>query len=124
MAEVCFSYPFPTFQPAMRIVNSITNAVQALVTTSLDHQYIIGTFVRFYIPNGVGMEQINHQYGVILTIPTSTTFTVSIDTTNYDPFIIPSPAPAKYTCAQVVPFAEINSILTAAVQNVLPYSAT
>jgi hypothetical protein len=149
---------YPTYQPAARIVTSITNAYPALVTTGTItypahvqaitpyvHQYISGTIVRFKIPNYFGMSQLNGQEGEI-TVVTTTTFTVDIDTTMYDPFVIPpivlvldpisfpphmvpsrpirelsdgSYAQEQY--AYVVPFGENTAQLTAAVKNVLPY---
>jgi len=121
MAEVCYSYPRPVFQPAMRVISSITNSFPAVVTTSIPHQYITGTIIRFNITPHHGMQQINQQTATIFVV-SATTFSVPIDTTSYDPFVIPSSA--HYTCSQVVAIGEDNGILTAAVQNVLPYSAT
>ena len=40
------AYPFPVFQPAMRVISSITNGFPAVVTTTFDHQYISGTVMR------------------------------------------------------------------------------
>ena len=118
------SVAFPTFQLAMRVISNITQSPIANVTTTINHQYIVGTIVRFDMPLGTGMPQINQQVGTILTIPTPTTFTVSIDTTQYDPFVgSPTFPPAYAGDPQVVPIAENNDILTAATQNVLPYGA-
>ena len=115
----------PVFQPSMRVVTNITNAAIAMVTTNIPHQYIVGLVVRIDMPIGTGMPQINQQFGTILTIPSPTTFTISIDTTLYDPFIgSPGYPPAYSGDPQCVPFAEDNSILTGAVRNVLPYSAS
>lgn len=116
-----FSYRYPVYQPAMRVIASITNALQATVTTTVNHQYIVGTIVRFEIPLLLGMQQLNQQIGTIQSIPTPTTFIINIDTLNYDKFVLPSSFPPPYQDAQVVPVGEINDILTAAVQNVLPY---
>jgi hypothetical protein len=117
---------FPAFQPAMRIVTSITNAINAVVTTSFDHQYVTGTIVRFRIPVDFGMMQIDELTSSI-TVLSPTTFSVDIDTTDFDQFIVP-PAPighlppgAELQYAQVIPIGEINSLLAASTQNVLPY---
>jgi hypothetical protein len=115
--------PFPTFQPSMRIIEAITNAFPALVTTTFAHQYITGTIIRLDIPLGYGMQQANQQFGsIIVTSPT--TFNISIDTTFYDPFITPTQYPLTSQYPQCVAFAEDNGILTASVQNVLPYKAS
>lgn len=114
----------PVFKPAMRIISSITNSLPAIITTTFDHGYISGTIVRFDIPPGFGITQLNQQFGPI-EVTGPTTFTVPIDTTYYDTFVIPlNPfltPPTSDQQAQVVPIGEINSILTAAVTNVLPY---
>lgn len=106
----------PTFQPSMRIVTAITRANPAAVTTSFAHDYITGMIVRLYIPNGFGMLQANLQQGTI-TVTGSTTFTIDIDTAQYDAFSVPG---GNVQYAQVAPIGEVNSLLRAATQNVLP----
>lgn len=119
--STCYADPNPIFQPAMRLIASITQAKRAVVTTTFAHQYLDGTIVRFDIPPADGMQQINQLTGSIV-VTGSTTFTVNIDTTLFAPFAIPvSPPPYVDTCAQVVPIGEINETLKAAVQNTLPH---
>lgn len=117
-----FAYPFPIFQRAMRLVTNITNATTAAVTTSFDHQYETGDIVRLYVPKGWGMFQMNHKMGTIaVTSPTS--FDIDIDSVNFDVFVVPpDPSPLIAGVACVVPVGEINSKLTSATQNVLPYT--
>jgi hypothetical protein len=57
-----------------------------------------------------------------IVVISPTTFSVNIDTTSYTPFVIPSLA--HYTCSQVIPIGEDNTLLTAATKNVLPYGAS
>ena len=114
---------FPTYQPAMRIVAGITNANPATVTTTFNHQYMTGTIIRIDIPPGFGMQQINQQFAPI-TVIDNTNFTIAIDTTLYDPFLASTEYPYNEQLAQAVPIGEVNEILTAATQNVLPYPAS
>ena len=131
---VYYAVEQPTYQPAMRNILSITNAYPAVVTTTFDglvpgdHLYKTGLIVRLVIPKGYGMEQLDLKYAPI-TVLSSSTFSIDIDTASFDPFISPS-APidikgSKFTRdpdpAQSVPIGEINSQLINAVQNVLPY---
>ncbi len=119
---------FPTYKPAMRIITNITNANPAIVTTSFDNSYITGTIVRIVMPSQDGywpwgMQQINGQTGSI-TVINATQFSITIDSTNYDPFVTPSVPPSgviRFTTQlpQVVPIGEDNDILTAATVNVL-----
>lgn len=110
----------PIYQPAMRIINSITQANNAVVTTSFAHDYRSGDIVRIIIPSGYGMTQLNDQQSEI-TVTGDTTFTLNIDTSDYDAFVVPATFPLSYQHAQVVPIGEINSTLLSAVKNVLPY---
>lgn len=123
MPEI-FAIEFPTYLPAMRIITSITQAVEAVVTTSFDHDYVSGEIVRITMPQEHGhwtwgMFQINDQQGIIEVL-SPTTFSISIDTTYYDPFITPvGPDTTRKQRPYVVPIGEINQILTAATRNVL-----
>ena len=111
---------YPVFQPAMRVITDITNSLPVVVTTNLDHQYVNGMTVRLNVPKGFGMVQANKIEGVI-TVTGPTTFTLPIDTTYFDKFAAPSTFPANRQLAQVMPVGEINSMLSAATRNVLPY---
>jgi len=108
--------PSPIFQPALRIINAITNSNPAAVTTSFDHDYITGEIVRLYVPSNFGMTQINKLVGTI-DVTGSDTFTIDIDSTQFDIFSVPTVHKQQY--AQVAPIGEINSILTAATRNTL-----
>jgi hypothetical protein len=113
-----FAFKNPIYQPAMRLISSITNANPAVVATTFNHLYITGTIVRLDIPFACGMQQANQLTGAI-NVLSPTTFSISIDTTQMDTFSIPMVSYQINTAAQVVPIGEINDILTAAVQNTL-----
>lgn len=108
---------YPVFKPAMRIITAITNANPAVVTTSFDHNYIDGIILRLDIPKGFGMMQADQLFGSIEVL-TSDTFSIDIDTSLFDAFVIPA---GNTQYAQAVPIAELNDMLAAAVKNVLPY---
>lgn len=110
----------PTYKPAMRVISAITNANPAAITTTFDHNYVTGTVVRLHIPPGYGILQANELFGEI-TVTGDTTFTIDIDTSTFDAYTTPASFPENKQYAQVVPIGENNSILTASVQNVLPY---
>lgn len=113
----CYAVESPTYQPAMRLVDAITQAAQAAVTTSFDHDFKDGLVVTFFIPKTHGMQQMHKQTGVV-TVTSSTTFTVDIDSRHFDAFSVPG---SPKQCAQVIPIGGINSTLDSAVENVLPY---
>lgn len=110
--------PYPQFQPAMRIITAITNGFPAIVTTNIDHNYQTGLIVRLDIPENYGMSQANKLFGPIIRI-NATNFSIEIDTTNFDPFIVPGPLLVS-TLAQAVPMAEVASEIYQAVRDVTP----
>jgi hypothetical protein len=121
-----YSLVNPVYTPAMRNILSITNDFPAVVTTTFDgvvpgdNGYLTGLIVRLIIPPNFGMTQANQLLGTITVISTSQ-FSITIDTTSFDPFVIPTTQPgSNYTAAQVVPVGEVNSQLTQATFNVLP----
>ena len=116
--------PFPVYQPAMRIIASISNAFPAVVTTTFNHQYKTGTIVRLNIPLGYGMYQANGLIGTITAI-SGLNFTLNIDSSGFDAFVVPSgnveqPASiapygsrnVQYTngTSEFVPFQSLNNI--------------
>lgn len=117
-----YANPLPIFRPAMRLISSITNANQAVITTTFANSYIVGTKVRLVIPVYLGMPQANLQVVTVLTILGPTSFSTDLNTTAFEPFVVPAPLPAHVTTtALAVPVGEINGILTAATQNILPF---
>lgn len=133
--STCSVYASPVFTPATRLIAAISQSNPAIVTTAITintiaqpnvvvygtHGYVTGTIVRLDIPPSCGMQQITGMFGSI-TVTGANTFTIPIDTTNFTPFAIPAmPLPFVNTCALIVPIAEENGQLNAAVQNVLPF---
>ena len=110
----------PTFQQAMRLVTDVTNAIEPTVTTSFGHDYAVGLIVRIAVPSEFGMIQLHNKVGTILEVPTTDTFVIDIDTSNFDAFIDPVPEPWYLNdYAVVTPVGEINSSLAQATRNVL-----
>jgi hypothetical protein len=106
------------FVPANQPIASITNANPGVVTTSQAHGYLTGLLVRLFYPTSFGMPEANNQVFTI-TVVSTTTFSLGVNTTTYQPFTVAS----TKQIAQVIPVAEIASILTQAVvnnKNILP----
>jgi hypothetical protein len=110
----------PTYLPAVRDIVAITNGFPATVTTSFDHNYLSGLIVRMIVPANYGMFQINKRKGsIVVTSPT--TFTIPIDTTNFDPFVIPTEQMDQplVNVAQSVPVGEDSDQLDQSFVNIL-----
>lgn len=115
----CYANPIPIFKPATRLIESITNANPAVVTTTFAHGYVDGTVVRLDIPPADGMQQANQLTGTI-TVLSPTTFSIDIDTRLFAAFAIPaSPSPIIQICAFVVPIGSANNTLKPAELNIL-----
>ena len=118
MPVACYAVQFPAYQPAMRIVTAITQSNPAQITTSFAHQYASGIIVRLDIPLANGMQQLVGTSFLPITYPITvtgiTTFTIPVDSTSFQAFV-------NTECCPVVPVGELNSQLTSATQNVLPY---
>ncbi len=105
--------PFhPIFYPRNRVIASITQAAQAVVTTTVNHGYLPGQAIRFSNVKQVrpgaaayGMVEINGLIGNIVAV-TSSTFTVDIDTTGFTAFVFPLTADYPFTPAEVIPVGE------------------
>lgn len=117
----------PVFQRAMREILTISQAEEALITTTFDgispgdHDYATGLIVRVLVPIYFGMQQMD-KLSAPITVINSTQFTMPINTLEFDAFSIPTFQPGfNGTPAQVVPVGEVNELLTMATQNVLPY---
>lgn len=78
--------------PGRLLITGITKAKQAVVsfTDSDLNTYVIGQCVYMVIPNSYGMWQMNGKIAQIVEIDDATpTFTIDIDSTLYDTFVIP-----------------------------------
>lgn len=95
--------------PMLCYPTAITQASSAVVTLNVDHQFVVGSVVKFVIPSQWGMIELNNQTGTVTAI-TSSTITVNIDTTSYTAFSYPTSAVAAagMDFPQVIPIADEN----------------
>src|ERR1700704_4063861 len=73
------------FVPNRNTIASITNANPGVVTTTTDHTYHNGLLVRLVIPLGLGMPEVNGNIYEI-TVLSNNSFSINVDTTNFEPF--------------------------------------
>jgi hypothetical protein len=117
--------PNPLFSPSVINILSITNSFPVTITTTYDgitaaaNNYITGQIVRLIIPPDFGMETLNEVSGAI-TVTSPSTFTMNIDTTRLDPFVVPALEPGHNgTAAQVNGYGEVASTVNGSFVNVL-----
>lgn len=86
----------------VQTIASITQSYPMVVTTTQDHDYVLGMKVTFLIPSNFGMVQLNGKNAQVSDL-TSDTLTIDLDSTNFTPFAYPSPLPDAYTPPSVIP---------------------
>lgn len=82
-----FGPPFGTnFIPNLQYILNITQAFQALVTFTTNHNFTLGEWISFRVPPPNGMIQLNNQKALIISL-TPDTVTIAIDSLQFYPFI-------------------------------------
>jgi hypothetical protein len=94
------------YQPSVFFISAISLGVQTTVTTTVNHNYVLGQLVRLIIPWGSGSRQLNEVTGNVLSIPASNQVLLDINSSkNVDPFQT-TPYHQK---PQIVAVGDINS---------------
>lgn len=94
------------FQPRRREISAVTNEQNALITTTEDHGYEVGQIVRLYIPSIYGMT-VEYVITTVSTVPSTDTFTVTLDTRELDTYTTPN---VPYTSATDPPFTQSHVV--------------
>jgi hypothetical protein len=97
--------PVPYWYPSLRRIVNITQAAQAVITTSVDSGYVAGQSIRLSVPPQFGMIQAD---GLLVNIVSVTggNITVNLDTTGFTAFKFPLVAAYPFTPAQTIPVGE------------------
>lgn len=101
----------PMFYPRNRTVCNVSQAVNAVVTTTVPHEMTVGQQVRFNVPayGARGMVQLHNVLATVLTVVDPgagippTQFTIDIDTTAFTVFAWPIAADAPCQYPQMIP---------------------
>lgn len=86
----------------VRRIESISNSYPMIVTTSVDHKYVAGMNVRFFIPERFGMTELNGIEAQVLAL-TSNQLAIDIDSINFSVFSYPNDLPFAYVQPSVIP---------------------
>lgn len=81
-------YPY-IWMPVALTPIAITQAANAVVTTSFDHRYLAGQFVSLSVPAGWGMVQADQKVALIKSV-TANTLTIDLDTSGFTAFAFPA----------------------------------
>lgn len=91
--------------PGKRRITNITQAASAIVSTSVDHGYSVGQYVRLNVPSYYGMVEMNGLTGKVTAI-TDGTFTVNIDSTAFTAFKFPIYTVPEFVDAYCIPIGD------------------
>ncbi len=105
-SDTVISYPIPPYQnvpinaqyyePSRFVISDITLGRTTIVTTTVDHNYVIGQLVRLLIPKVFGSYQLNEMQGYVISIPSSTQVEIDLYSLDANTFL-PSPYTAIIT---------------------------
>ena len=95
------------YQPSRFIVTSITLGADTLVTTSVNHNYVIGQLTRLLVPQPYGTYQLNEQSAYVIAIPAPNQVLLNINSSLYNAFVS-SPAYSP-TTPQILAIGDINT---------------
>jgi hypothetical protein len=98
------------YQPRVYNISAIANGTTTLVTTTINHDYVVGQEVRFVISQLYGERQLNQQTGLVISVPAANQVIVNIDSTNYDAFV--ANLNSRSTQPQIVAVGDVNSGVT------------
>lgn len=98
-----------TYIPFTCDISGITNGQTTVVTTSVDHGFVVGNSVQFVIPLQWGIRQLSGKTGYVLST-TSDTVTVNIDSSQFDSFSTPIVTlPTVIDQPQILPVGDGNT---------------
>ena len=95
------------YQPSVFDISAISLGSSTTVTTTVDHNYVVGQIVRLLIPMIYGSFQLNEQEGIVTSIPTSDQVVININSTNSNAFVA-NPTSGT-TQPQIVAIGDTNS---------------
>ncbi len=100
-----------TYSPIACPISDVTQEQYPIVTTTIDHSFVVGNRVQFSIPQAWGMYQLDGLKAYVITVPSSNEIVVNVDTSTFNVFVTPTP-PNIYVViepAQVAGIGDINT---------------
>lgn len=115
------SYPTPAYSnppiepqfymPSQFVISAITLGLTTIITTAINHNYVIAQLVRLLIPSKYGSRGLNEQIGLVISIPAPNQVELNINSSFIDLFIAsPTFLPFQQrTLPQILAIGDINS---------------
>ena len=93
------------YLPSVFDITAINLGRFTTITTSVNHNYVVGQEIRLLIPLAYGSFQLNGLQGIVNAIPAPNQVTVTIDSSEANAFKIGSTT----TPAQIVSIGDVNT---------------
>lgn len=114
----------PLYYPRLRYITNITKAVNANVSTSVQHGMTPGQEVRFSIPKlsiaPFGMVELDGVVASILTVVDDFNYTINVDTSAFSTFVWPAVAQMPASFPIMVPVGEDTAVSLVALGSQVP----
>lgn len=121
------SYPIPAFsnlpihadfyQPSVFEISAVTLGFTTTVTTSEDHNYVIGQEIRLIIPPTFGCRQLNGVLGIVLSIPADDQVELDIYSLGGNAFVASS---STVQSAQIIATGDYNMGIISSTGRIIP----
>lgn len=95
------------YQPQVFDISAITLGPTTTVTTTVNHDYVVGQTVRLLIAQPFGSFQLNEQVANVISIPAANQVVLSFNSTSASPFI--SNPTSNVSQPQIVATGDVNS---------------
>ena len=93
------------YKPSQFFITAIALGQTTTVTTSVNHNYVIGQLCRLLIPRVNATRQLNEQEAYVISIPNPNQIELIIDSTKFDPFVTST----QPTQPQILGIGDVNS---------------
>jgi len=118
--------------PELCYITAISTGTTTVITTSINHNFVVGQEVGFIIPSQWGMTQLDsavylqtnfQPQQAIVTAVTANTLTVNVNSTGFTAFSYPTSATAALgvTFPQVVPIGDQNTGYSLTSSGLVPF---
>lgn len=95
------------YQPGVFFISAISLGAFTTITTTVNHNYVIGQLCRLLIPPTYGAQQLNGMEGYVIQIPAPNQVYLNINSNGGNQFI-PNPTYGP-TLPQIVATGDVNS---------------
>lgn len=95
------------YEPSVYTISAIGLGVLTTITTSVNHDYVVGQLVRLAIPQPNGATQLNETQSYVVSISAPNQVITDLNSTKSNPFI--ASTPNDQWQPQIMAIGDINS---------------